>query len=165
MGEGSLLDSLSGLVGKGVKFAQKTFSTVANTGLGSLADSALDGFDAETIKNALEEPSVEGIMNNIIQMVMWHVWISYVIPMMLIMSFFSALFFAAFVYGWLNRCSAGFMRCFTMVAEMILYVYWKSKKSVDAFWADYSEIDDSGILSKFRGHRYLPAAYAKCKLR
>ncbi|GBE61607.1 DNA internalization-related competence Rec2 with Metallo-beta-lactamase superfamily domain-containing protein [Babesia ovata] len=160
-----LFDRISGFVTAGIKAARTTFSGAATRGIGNLADSALEGLDVATIKDALETPSVQELVDSVIQTVMWHVWISYVIPMMLIMTFFFALFFAAFVYGWLNRCSAGFMRFFTMIAEMIMYGYWKSKKSVDAFWADYSEIDDSGLLSKFRGHRYLPAAYAKCKLR
>ncbi|CDR95180.1 hypothetical protein BBBOND_0203370 [Babesia bigemina] len=162
----SLLTRFSGLIGAGIKAAQKTFASAAKRGIESLTDSAFDGaIDASSIKSALESPGVEQLMDSVIQMVMWHVWISYVIPMMLIMGFLFGLLFAAYFYGWLNRCSAGFLRCITLFIEMIMYAYWRLKKALRAFWGAYTEFDDYGLLSKFRGHRYLPAKFAKCKLR
>ncbi|CDR95136.1 hypothetical protein BBBOND_0202930 [Babesia bigemina] len=162
----SLFSRFSGLVQAGIRAARKTVSSAAKRGIESLTDSAFDGaIDASSIKSALESPGVEELMDSVIQMVMWYVWISYVIPMMLIMGFLFGLLFAAYFYGWLNRCSAGFFRSFTIAAEIIMYAYWRLKKALRAFWGAYTEFDDSGLISKFRGRRYLPAKFAKYNLR
>ncbi|GBE61571.1 large membrane protein [Babesia ovata] len=146
--------------------AREFFDSPAFMGLESLAGQAVDGvITKDNIKTALKTPSVDEVMDGVVKAIMWYIWVSYVIPLILILGFISALLLAAYVYGWGARCSSGFLKCTTVIVEMTMYGFWKLKKWLYAFLDTYSEYDDYGLLSKFRGHRYLPAAYAKCKLR
>ncbi|CDR95215.1 hypothetical protein BBBOND_0203730 [Babesia bigemina] len=119
----------------------------------------------DNVKAAIKKPSVEQVMEAVVRTIMWYIWITYVVPLIVLLGFISALLLAAYVYGWGARCSSAFLKGTTITLEMIMYCFWKLKTLLYAFLNTYNEYDDYGLLSKFRGHRYLPAKFAKCKLR
>ncbi|GBE59520.1 RND transporter [Babesia ovata] len=158
---------MAGLWGAFTSFVSGTVSAVKNTvsriatrSVTSMASEAMQVImTSENLEKAIKSEAGDKVVSGVILVIMWHIWLTYFVPLILAKGFCVALVFSIYYYGWLGRFRARFFRGLTLFLEVLLYCCWKVWKALLALVEYAYASGNAEGYGKLRGYGYSPLVF------
>ncbi|CDR96408.1 hypothetical protein BBBOND_0303120 [Babesia bigemina] len=114
---------------------------------------------SENLERAMRSDAGQKVIDGVILAIMWHIWLTYFVPLILAKGFCVSLVFSVYYFGWLGRFRARFFRGLTLFLEIVLYCVWKLCKALAALLKSLYSNGNSEGYGMLRGYGYNPLVF------